>query len=208
MNDHVGGTRCMRGRMRRGDGCHRRRQSRLRQAEGVAVTFVAAGILAAACAGCSASPRSPAKPSATALLIKFSACIRAHGLPNFPDPQSEAAGGGYPSGSLNPYIDMSSTGVQIGAGPTSDYTPQFQAAEKHCTSIALASGFIETQAQNQQIIKQEIAAVDCMRKHGVPNMPDPTAQGAMNLPPGFNIDIGSPQYKTAAKLCHGPQPGG
>jgi hypothetical protein len=184
--------------MRRGDGCHRRRQSGLRQAEGVAVAFVAASVLAAACAGCSASPRSSAKPSAMALLIEFSACIRAHGLPNFPDPQSEAAGGGYPSGSLNPYID----------GASNDYTPQFQEAEKHCASLALASGFVMTQAQNQQIIKQEIAAVDCMRKRGVPDMPDPTAQGAMDLPPGVHLDIDSQQFKTAAKLCHGPQPGG
>jgi hypothetical protein len=198
MNDHAGGTGRLRGRMRRGDGRHRRRQSRLRQAGGVAVAFAAVGVLAAACGGCSGSPRSPAKPSGTALLIEFSACIRAHGLPNFPDPQSEAAGGGYPSGSLNPY--MSNTGPN-------GFTPQFQAAEKHCTSIGLASGFIVTQAQTQQIVKQEIAQVNCMRKHGVPNMPDPTAQGAMLITPGDNIDMHSPQYKAAAKLCHGP-PGG
>jgi hypothetical protein len=180
----------------------------LRQAWGVAVAFVAAGVLAAACGGCSASPRSPAAPPATALLVEFSACLRAHGLPNFPDPQSEAAGGGFPSGSLNPYLNPSANGSLA----LNDYTQQFQAAEKHCSSLARASEFIMTwaqiQAQTQQIIKREIAAVDCMRKHGVPNMPDPTAQGAMNIPPGVGIDPYSPQFKAAAKLCHGPQPGG
>jgi hypothetical protein len=94
-----------------------------------------------------------------------------------------------------------------------DYTPQFQAAEKHCSSLARASLFImsaaQIQAQTRQIVKQELATVACMRKHGVPNMPDPTAQGAMNIPAGSGIDMQSPQYKAAAKLCHGPPgPGG
>jgi hypothetical protein len=96
---------------------------------------------------------------------------------------------------------MSSTGPN-------DFTPQFQAAEQHCRSIGLASGFIVTQAQIAQIVKRELAMVACMRKHGVPNMPDPTAQGAMNIPPGVDIHPYSPQFKAAAKLCHGPQPGG
>jgi hypothetical protein len=200
MNDHVGGIRSGRGRMRRGDGGRRRRQFRPRRAGGVAIALVAVGVLAAACGG-PASSRGSAKPSGTALLLEFSACIRAHGLPDFPDPQSEAAGGGYPSGSLNPYIDPSSTGPD-------DFTPQLQAAEKHCRSIGLASGFIVTQAQIAQIVKRELAAVACMRKHGVPGMPDPTAQGAMLITPGDNIDVNSSQYKAAAKLCRGPQPGG
>jgi hypothetical protein len=169
----------------------------MRQAEGVAAAFLAVGLLAAASSGCSASRRGSAEPSGTTLLIEFSACIRAHGLPNFPDPQSEAAGGGYPAGSLNPYIDPSSTGPN-------DFTPQLQAAEKHCSSIGLASGFIVTQAQIAQIVKRELAMVACMRKHGVPNMPDPTAQGAMLITSGDDIDTHSPQYKAAAKLCHGP----
>jgi hypothetical protein len=185
---------------RRGDGRQRGLPSRLRRAGPGAVALVAIGVLAAASGGCSASSRSAAKPSQTARLIEFSACIRAHGLPNFPDPQSEAAGGGYPSGSLNPYIDMSATGPN-------DFTPQFQAAEKHCTSLGLSSGFIVTQAQIQQIVKRELAMVTCMRKHGVPNMPDPTAEGAMNIPYGSGIDVNSSQFKAASKLCGGP-PGG
>ena len=87
---------------RRGDGRQRRYPSGLRRARGVAVAFVAAGVLGAGCGGGPASHRGSAKPSETTLLIEFSACIRAHGLPDFPDPQSEAAGGGYPSNSLNP----------------------------------------------------------------------------------------------------------
>ena len=188
----------------RGDGRHRGRQSRLRQAGAIAIAFAAVGVLAAGCGGSPASHRGSAKPSETTLLIEFSACLRAHGLPHFPDPQSEAAGGGFPSKSLNPYMNPSATGSLA----LNDYTPQFQAAEKHCSSLARASLFImspaQIQAQTQQEVKQGLATVACMRKHGFPDMPDPTAQGAVMIP--SSIEMNSPQYKAAAKLCHAPPP--
>ena len=171
--------------------------------------FAAVGVMAAGCSASPASHHGPAKPSETTLLIKFSACLRAHGLPHFPDPQSEAAGGGFPSGSLGPYLNPSAPSSLA----LSDYTPQFQAAEKHCRSLARASLFIlspaQIQAETEQQIKQALALVACMRKHGVPNMPDPNAQGVVLVP--SSIDMNSPQYKAAAKHCHGPggpPPGG
>jgi hypothetical protein len=189
---------------RRVDGRDRVLQSRLRHAGGVAVAFAAIGVLAAGCGGGPASHRNSAKPSETTLLVEFSACLRARGLPDFPDPQSEAAGGGYPSLSLNPYMNPSATSDFA----LNDYTPQFQAAEKHCSSLARASLFIlspaQIQAQTQHQVKQALATVACMRKHGFPDMPDPTAQGAMLVP--SSIDMNSPQYATAAKLCDAPPP--
>jgi hypothetical protein len=189
---------------RRVDGRDRGLQSRLRHAGGVAVAFAAVGVIAAGCGGGPASHRNSAKPSEAALLVEFSACLRAHGLPDFPDPQSEAAGGGFPSKSLNPYMNPSATGSLA----LNDYTPQFQAAEKHCSSLARASLFImapaQIQALTQQQVKQELALVACMRKHGFPDMPDPTAQGGIDIP--SSIDMNSPQYKTAAKLCNAPPP--
>jgi hypothetical protein len=186
---------------RRHDRRQRGRPSRLPRAGPGAVAFVAIGVLAAASAGCSASPRSPAKPSETTLLIEFSACIRAHGLPNFPDPQSEAAGGGFPSGSLNPYLTQTYLSTHPGPTTLNAFTPQFQAAEKRCNALGLASGFVITPAQIQQHAKQEIAQVDCLRKHGFPDMPDPTSQGAMMIPSG--IDVNSPLFQAAQKRCAG-----
>jgi hypothetical protein len=189
---------------RRVDGRHRGVQSRLRRAGGVAVAFAAVSVLAAGCGGGAASPRGSGKPPETTLLIEFSACLRAHGLPGFPDPQSEAAGGGFPSNSLNPYLNPSARG----AFALNDYTPQFQAAEKHCSSLARASLFIMTpaqiQAQSQQDLKRELAQVACLRKHGFPDVPDPTAQGGINIP--SSVDMNSPQYAAAAKLCNAPPP--
>jgi hypothetical protein len=70
--------------------------------------------------GLAPSPAQQAQLEAQAL--KFSACMRAHGEPNFPDPQFSSSGGG--------------VRIKIG-GPGSDLDPQspiFQAAQKACAS--------------------------------------------------------------------------
>jgi len=45
----------------------------------------------------------------------------------------------------------------------------------------------------------EIKYATCMRTHGVPNFPDPSASGGFALPPGTNI--GSPAYQAAQSKC-------
>jgi hypothetical protein len=183
-------------------GRDRGRQSRLRRTGPVAVAFVVVGVLAAACGGGPASPRGSARPSETTLLLEFSACIRAHGLPDFPDPQSEAAGGGYPSGSLNPYFSSSTPGPR-GQGLRPMPRPRLQSAEKACRSLAIASGFEQTPAELQQRVKQETAEDACLRKHGFPEMPDPGPQGQQVVP----YDVNSPQFQAAQKRCAYLNPG-
>ena len=67
------------------------------------------------------SPAQQAKMQEQAL--KFSACMRTHGVPNFPDPKFSSGGGG---------------GVRVslkgGAGGINPSSPQFQAAQKACQS--------------------------------------------------------------------------
>lgn len=58
--------------------------------------------------------------------LKFSACMRSHGVPNFPDPEFSHGGG--------------AVRIRIGAKPGSaggidPNSPQFQAAQKACQSI-------------------------------------------------------------------------
>jgi hypothetical protein len=183
------------------DGRDRRRRSGLRRAGPAAVAFAAAGVLAAGCGGGPASHRGSATPSNTTLLVQFSACIRAHGLPDFPDPQSAGAGGGYPSGSLNPYLTRAAFTTRQGPVTPQYYTPQFLAAEKKCNALGLASGFVITPAQIRQNVKQEIAQDECLRKHGFPGMPDPDPQGGQMLP--ASIDLNSPLFRAAQKRCAG-----
>lgn len=69
------------------------------------------------------SPAQQAKIQEQAL--KFSACMRSHGVPNFPDPKFSTSGG--------------SVRLQVkagGAGAINPSSPQFQAAAKACQSVS------------------------------------------------------------------------
>jgi hypothetical protein len=44
-----------------------------------------------------------------------------------------------------------------------------------------------------------LAFAQCMRKHGLPNFPDPTSSGQLQLPNGLTTN--SPVYQAAAKAC-------
>lgn len=169
MNDESGGSRAP------------RRRSRFRRA-GVLAAVLSSLAPLAACGGGAASPSVMHTGSEKSELLAFSSCIRAHGVPDFPDPQP---GGGFARSALNP-IDLNS--------------PQFQTAEKACRPLAIASGFEHTPAELQKHIEQEIAESQCMRKHGVPNMPLPNEQGQIVFPPG-GPDPGQPQFQAAQKHC-------
>ncbi len=50
---------------------------------------------------------------------------------------------------------------------------------------------------------------DCMRTHGVPNFPDPSAGGGVvQIGPGSGINAQSPAFVAAQKACNGVLPGG
>ena len=49
---------------------------------------------------------------------------------------------------------------------------------------------------------------ECMRSHGVPNFPDPSAGGGIKIPQGSNINALSPSFKAAQAQCHKRLPGG
>jgi hypothetical protein len=63
--------------------------------------------------------------------LRFSACMRSHGVPNFPDPQFGSGGGGE--------VRLSGAGLD----PSS---PAFKSAQAACGSIIGAGGFKTTQA--------------------------------------------------------------
>jgi hypothetical protein len=49
--------------------------------------------------------------------------------------------------------------------------------------------------------QQGIAHSQCMRSHGVPGFPDPSAQGYVQLGPGDQINPDSPQFQEAQRIC-------
>lgn len=148
------------------------------------IALLLAGVLAAACSGSTASSTAGRSGSRQGAELAFSRCMRAHGAPSFPDPQP---GGGY-----------SHSAIQATGGR---FSPQVQAAGKHCRQQAAAAGFTHTASQTRQHVTQLMAFAACMRKHGLPNFPDPNANGGFTSSQSSSWDPGSPQFQAAQKAC-------
>jgi hypothetical protein len=112
-------------------------------------------------------------------LVAFSACMRKHGVPNFPDPK--AVGHGY--------------GLTIGNEIAN--SPQFKNAEQVCKKLLPNGGAPTAQEQAKQL-QEALKYAACIRAHGMPDYPDPKVHGG-------GIEMGeapdSPQFKIAQKAC-------
>lgn len=175
------------------------------------VALVGLGALVAACGGGSSSPgvaslgtsttttTTPAPQSANDAVdyeeaLAYSECMRSHGVQNFPDPTSSGH-----------FIDQHG---ELNGQQVDDNSPQYAAAEKNCQHL-LPNGGRLTPAEQQQALSQALKYVQCLRTHGVPNMPDPFATDggiANHLPP--SITPQSPQFEAAEQACRSLQPGG
>lgn len=135
----------------------------------------------------SASPSNSSGMRATGL-VAYSTCMRAHGVLNFPDPNSNGA------------IPKQQVVSAFGAVSSS----QRQAAENACSSL-LAGGSLSGQASQTITTQQQqdyLKAAACMRSHGIANFPDPTfSDGHVDLHVPSNIDQNSPQFTQAAQIC-------
>jgi hypothetical protein len=154
----------------------------------VSATVIATGIVACG----SSSPPGGAGPAGGPLL-EYAQCMRAHGVPSFPDP---SAHGGL---AIPDDIDPRS--------------PAFESAEHVCGTPGPGS---RGQAGSSQSRKLELVALaKCMRAHGVPSFSDPTSSPP---PPsdgnalggnGWWLALGTPQerrspaYTRAAAACGG-----
>ena len=170
--------------------------------------FVSALILLAlagtAC-GLPGSPAAKASPSANPYkqALAFSQCMRAHGVPDFPDPQSSNGGNAIQLNGNGASLDPSSTQFQSAQNACKKYLP---------TNIAGGSG---PSAKDRQAM---LAFAACMRTHGVPDFPDPNFSGggagfvvgsgsAANQPPA-DTRPDSPQFQAAFAVCKSKLPAG
>jgi hypothetical protein len=124
--------------------------------------------------------------------LKFSQCMRSHGLAGFPDPVQQSGGG----------ISLS---IKEGSG-IDPGSPKFKAAEAACRKFAprRGTGKPMTAAEQQRFL----AYSQCMRTHGLPQFPDPKFSGGgvqLRLPQGLGPD--SPSLKAAENACRSLQPG-
>jgi hypothetical protein len=106
--------------------------------------------------------------------------MRQHGVTDFPDPVGPNQGG---------FLIPQSV----------EDNPNFQSASQACASLqpqgpgsggGTSSGGV-SQAQLLQFAQ-------CMRSNGVPNFPDPSANGAVSVQ---GVNTSSPQFQSALQTC-------
>jgi hypothetical protein len=160
-----------------------------------AVAIAAAAVLAAGCGSSSPKTSSAADPpqSIATAAYKYSACMRDHGVPDFPDPRVSSSGG--------------QVSVRQMVPASAGQSPQFKTAQKSCQSIMPGANINPTQvAAHQQAHKQVLLAfVRCLRAHGLPDFPDPNSQGQLTtqMISAAGIDLHQPAVLTAGKACVG-----
>jgi hypothetical protein len=118
-------------------------------------------LLAAACGRPSASgPGASSGGGGTASTsgVAYAQCMRSHGVPDYPGPGS--------SGQL-PKV---ASGQQVGVSDS-----RLTAAQGACQ--ALWPYQAPTQAQQRQELADDLKFAQCMRSHGLPDLPDPTDSG-------------------------------
>jgi hypothetical protein len=119
---------------------------------------------------------------------KFSACMRKHGVTNFPDPNGQGA------------ITFHSG---MGIDPNS---PAFRSARTVCDTL-LPNGGQPTPAQIAKNQKELLAFSTCMRAHGLKDFPDPSSGGLrIHVQPGSDLDPNNSTFRNAQQACKGLLP--
>jgi hypothetical protein len=159
----------------------------------LAVLAALTAVLLAACGGSnklSGKSSSGSSPEAfvTSNADKYPACMRDHGVTNFPDPQ---VNGNHLTLQITPSIIAS---------------PAFKSAQKTCAYL-LPAGAGQTNGPSpaQQKARTEglLAFAACIRKHGFARFPDPTSQGQLTLEMirQAGIDLQQPALLQAGDVC-------
>jgi hypothetical protein len=174
-----------------------------------AAIAAAAGVALLA-AGCGGSPASSANSAGTASAavnsdyqkaVAYSQCMRAHGVPSFPDPDSKGRIMITGSGS-----GQGAPGSSPGAGQAGPGSPAFRSADNSCKHLRPSGG--PSGQGNQLAAQQMLKFAQCMRSHGVPNFPDPVISGGGVQLKLTGINPSSPQFKSAQRACQSLAPGG
>jgi len=159
----------------------------------------------------SSSSKSASRSPAVAFGLAFSKCMRSHGVPSFPDPNSP--GGGF-------HVFSSGGAINFSGSALNSQAPAFQHAQTTCQHVVAPNGIVGTPPPSDEQVNQALALTKCMRTHGVPSFPDPTTSPPAD--PGrseldlvddmyfwlrnFTIsDLSSPAFKHAVSKCRYPK---
>jgi hypothetical protein len=163
-------------------------------------------LLVGACGGSGATAGEAASTGTNASnpqALTASQCMRANGIRNFPDPVRGPGGVGL-SVSVTPgSAAMTVDGITFSG-------PAFTAAAKKCKFGPGANGHSKLSAAQQRGMLEN---AECMRKHGVPDFPDPTfgPRGGVKGGASVGINVNAPAFVRANQECNHvgvPLPGG
>ena len=122
---------------------------------------------------------SRSSPSSTyAQALAYANCVRSHGVPLWPDPDSS---GRFDKSKLTPRqlgVSMAKAG----------------AAQHACRTLLPTY----SATQQSQVLAQALTFSRCMRAHGSTNFPDPESNGAIRIPHAME---NSPVYLAALHFC-------
>src|SRR5262245_3185935 len=152
-------------------------------------------VMAAGCGGGGGTPRVASVASSTTTvaaaqnsLLPFSECMRAHGVPSFPDPSATQPR------ALKEAVSRLAVG-----------NPRFPAAQRACGHLLPNGGGEprDTAARDRARLGNELSFAKCMRRHGEPRFPDPTGQGGLSVEmvQAQGIDIHSPAVLRVVRAC-------
>jgi hypothetical protein len=166
------------------------------RAPAVLAVIAGAGL---AVAGCGSSPKTTTNAVSGSgpkdgiqAAYQFSACMRNHGVSNFPDPVVHSSPG--------------SQSVGIKVTPSITGSPAFKSAQKACASILPApspSDIAAQQRQQRQKAAGLLSFARCMRSRGVTRFPDPNGQGRLTLQTvqQAGVDLQAPSILNDARAC-------
>jgi hypothetical protein len=171
------------------------------RAVAVAVPIAAIALALSACGGAkkpsnsSGNSRGPnvsfAKASSDA--YKQSACMRSHGVTNFPDPETASQNGHFQ--------------ISVRLTPSITESPAFQSAQKKCAYLMPGGGSNANNGPSPAEVRAHTEAIlafaACMRRHGFARFPDPNSQGDLSATAiqAAGINLQAPAVKPAALTC-------
>jgi hypothetical protein len=149
-----------------------------------------------------ATSSGPSSPSGGSGALAFANCMRANGVPNFPDPQP---GGGQ------------LFEIPAGANPAA---PAFTAARAKCQKLVPNDGAAGSgPPPSDQTLAKLVRIARCMRQHGISDFPDARTSAPASLPPGIaeitnfdgavllfpnTLNTQAPAYRQALAACDAP----
>ncbi|HEY2668906.1 MAG TPA: hypothetical protein VGJ07_00875 [Rugosimonospora sp.] len=162
-------------------------------APALAAALLGGSGLVAGCSGPSAGSPAPSPSAATDAQIlaigrEYSQCVRAHGIPDYPDPVVVDGRLAMPvsGGTDMKQALQNNKAAQDACGPIFDRLP---------ASATKRSSFSPEDMQNL------LRYAQCMRQHGYPDWPDPQADGSFSLPPALENEGKSSRRLAAGQAC-------